>query len=351
MAESERYGIGVDLEKGEIGVDLNSRQNNSWSLGCDIKVEEAAADIQEIRVGDITLSGNFSFEIVNVNVNAESSSYFNLDVIFGGSSNSANIEVDTMMSDESVNPVQNKVIKAYADKIDKKANNNASAIRANADAIKRNSDAIIASESNVITAISDVNALKERVQKEEDVTAIYEEWWKSLKEHISVDEENNVVVDTNLIVSGDTSSNGSADGSVTSGVSAEQVVEIVEEEGYAKKAYVDAEASKKQDKINDLSAIRSGAALGTTSVQPAITNALDARVSAAEGNITSIDTDIATINETISTLNSTLASLQSLFDALSAWQTLLGAKIVIDADGNVNINTNLIVGGDVSSNA
>lgn len=137
------------------------------------------------------------------------------------------VEVDAMMSDTSVNPVQNKVVKAYADKIDKKADENAAAIQSNSTAIASQSETI-ASHSTAIEA----------------------------------NEE----------------------------------------------------------------AIR-----------------------AANNSIASTTTDIANINEAMTALNATIATLESLVNSINEWKNLLGTKIEIDTDGNVRINTNLIVEGETAS--
>lgn len=83
MVESELYGIGVNLEKGDFEVNTLSPQNGSWSLGCDIIIEETDAEIQEIRVNDIALSSSFSSENFSVEVHTELNSDTSLDINFG----------------------------------------------------------------------------------------------------------------------------------------------------------------------------------------------------------------------------------------------------------------------------
>lgn len=82
MVESGINRIGVDLLRDEFEVNLDSPQNVSWSLGCDITVEDADAEIQEIRVKDITLLGSFYTEELSVDVNHIISNT-ELDVDFG----------------------------------------------------------------------------------------------------------------------------------------------------------------------------------------------------------------------------------------------------------------------------
>lgn len=79
---------------------------------------------------------------------------------------------------------------------------NEGAIDDNAGNIKKNSDAI--------------DALDKRVTDEEAVTTTYKTWWADLKKYIKV-EGSNVKIDTNLIVSGDTSSGGSGQDTPASG--------------------------------------------------------------------------------------------------------------------------------------
>ena len=76
------------------------------------------------------------------------------------------------------------------------------AIADNAGNIKKNFDAI--------------TALGKRVTAEETVTNTYASWWADLKQYIKV-EGDNIKIDTNLIVTGDTSSEGSGQDTPASG--------------------------------------------------------------------------------------------------------------------------------------
>ena len=83
MAESRINEIGVDLAKGDFEVNASSSQNGSWSLGCDITLEDVDASIQEVRVNDITLSGSFSTEELSVDVNIARYNNTELGIDFG----------------------------------------------------------------------------------------------------------------------------------------------------------------------------------------------------------------------------------------------------------------------------
>lgn len=83
MVESGINGIGVNLSKGDFEMSANSSQIGSWSLGCDIIIEDADAEIQEIKVNDITLTGSFSIKELSVDVNPDVSSDLEIDVNFG----------------------------------------------------------------------------------------------------------------------------------------------------------------------------------------------------------------------------------------------------------------------------
>lgn len=76
---------------------------------------------------------------------------------------------------------------------------------------------------------------------------------------------------------------------------------------------------------------------------------LAAAIAEVKGSIASTNTDIANINEAMTALNATMRTLESLINSINEWKTILGTKIEIDADGNVKVNTNLIVSGETSS--
>lgn len=80
MAESRIDGIGVSLTNKGFEVSANTPRACSWSLGCDIIIEDIDADIQEINVNDITLFGVVSIENISVDIDADKTNIMNLDV-------------------------------------------------------------------------------------------------------------------------------------------------------------------------------------------------------------------------------------------------------------------------------
>ena len=82
MAASGVDKIGVNLEYGGFEASAEQHQSDSWSLGCDITIEDADATLQEVRVNDITISGVVSTEELSVDINSLESDSMNLDVNF-----------------------------------------------------------------------------------------------------------------------------------------------------------------------------------------------------------------------------------------------------------------------------
>lgn len=82
MAASGVDKIGVNLEYGGFEASAEQHQSDSWSLGCDITIEDADATLQEVKVNDITISGVVSTEELSVDINSLESDSMNLDVNF-----------------------------------------------------------------------------------------------------------------------------------------------------------------------------------------------------------------------------------------------------------------------------
>ncbi|MEE0237626.1 MAG: hypothetical protein UD961_15905, partial [Bacteroidales bacterium] len=60
--------------------DIKSLQSDTWSLGCDIVIEDMDAEIQEIKVSDIALSGVIVSEEVSVDINSETANVMDIDI-------------------------------------------------------------------------------------------------------------------------------------------------------------------------------------------------------------------------------------------------------------------------------
>ena len=119
MAASRIDGIGVDLTYAGFEVDAKSSQSCSWSLGCEIVIEEIDAPIQEIKVNDVVLSGKIYTKEISVDIDTDRDSIMDLDVsvaIGGISSTIATSQVSTYdeileitsLSPESVNEKKTK---------------------------------------------------------------------------------------------------------------------------------------------------------------------------------------------------------------------------------------------------
>ena len=79
-SESERYGIGIDLENSSLDVCANSIQSGVWSLDFCIATDEVDADFQEIKVNNISISGSVLSESINVNLDSSYDNAMDLDV-------------------------------------------------------------------------------------------------------------------------------------------------------------------------------------------------------------------------------------------------------------------------------
>jgi hypothetical protein len=82
MAQSAINEIGVDLVRSEFEVNASSSQIGSWSLDCDIRVQDSDTDIREIKVNDITLSGDFTTEEFSVEINTKTQNNTDIDIDF-----------------------------------------------------------------------------------------------------------------------------------------------------------------------------------------------------------------------------------------------------------------------------
>ena len=210
----------------------------------------------------------------------------------------------------------------------------------NAGNIKKNFDAI--------------DALDKRVAAEEAVTTTYASWWADLKKYIKV-EGNNVKIDTNLIVTGDTSSGGSGQDTPASGtvtgikVSASEtltpdtagVIDMVSTlasidvsdqlTAYAKTEDVNAALLTKQDTISDLATIRSGAALGATALQKITKTMVDSALgSTTAGNANRF---------LMSTGSTSVWSAVTKSMVASALGASTGGRYLIDTGGDVSWGT------------
>lgn len=80
MASSGIGEIEVTLENRAFDASLNASSVDSWSLGCGITIEDIDANIQEIRVSDIALSGSVVTEDLSVDISRTHLDNIDLDV-------------------------------------------------------------------------------------------------------------------------------------------------------------------------------------------------------------------------------------------------------------------------------
>lgn len=79
MAEQVN-GIGLDVDNGLFEVGATLPQAGSWSIGCDVTIEDVDASVQEVRVNDISLSGSLAIPEVSVNIDANNDKVMDLEI-------------------------------------------------------------------------------------------------------------------------------------------------------------------------------------------------------------------------------------------------------------------------------
>lgn len=79
MAEQVN-GIGLDVDNGLFEVGATLPQAGSWSIGCDVTIEDVDASVQEVRVNDISLSGSLAIPEVSVDIDANNDKVMDLEI-------------------------------------------------------------------------------------------------------------------------------------------------------------------------------------------------------------------------------------------------------------------------------
>ena len=79
MAEQVN-GIGLDVDNGLFEVGAILPQAGSWSIGCDVTIEDVDASVQEVRVNDISLSGSLAIPEVSVDIDANNDKVMDLEI-------------------------------------------------------------------------------------------------------------------------------------------------------------------------------------------------------------------------------------------------------------------------------
>ena len=112
-----------------------------------------------------------------------------------------------------------------------------------------------------------VNAIDERLKAEEDVTKTYAAWWKDLMTYVKV-ENGNVVIDTNLLVEGESATRGVGDPSTGGGLDENRLAEYLEEYKYINEdALLEYGYATEQDVNNAIDALNIGDYAKTSEVE------------------------------------------------------------------------------------
>lgn len=77
---TEEYGINVGLDNSEVEGYSGSTLPSSWSLGCDVTIEDENSEIQDISLEDITMVGGDTIATLGVNMNSSMTQIMDLDV-------------------------------------------------------------------------------------------------------------------------------------------------------------------------------------------------------------------------------------------------------------------------------
>jgi hypothetical protein len=80
MATPELYGAAVDITKDGFNFSVSQPSSDAWSLGCDITIEDVDADIQEIRLNDIAISGVVAINEASIDINSKRTNILDLGV-------------------------------------------------------------------------------------------------------------------------------------------------------------------------------------------------------------------------------------------------------------------------------
>ena len=224
-------------------------------------------------------------------VRIKSNLVVNGDVATGGASASTGgkVTVDTEMSDESENPVQNKVIKSYVD-----AANNA---------------------QNTIINSANTNASSAKLTAESVESSLASMWRVS---------GNQVITDKTLVVKGQVITSGSSggDSGSTGGITYDELEYYLNNNGYI-----------------------TGSSLAPINNE---LESLSGEVSSNAQKNTQQDNRIAANESAIEELQNKDNSLIERLSVLEAWYRSISNLIIVE-NGNIRIKTNAIIDGDLAS--
>ena len=270
----------------------------------------------------------------------------------------AEITLDTEMSDTSENAVQNKVIKEYVDlhpqyEIIGEAEAPEYSIGIDEEQLQKYlDDHEYVTEKDIAELIPDINldnyATKAELKAAEETIpdiSEYQPWWDGLKPLIRA-EDGNVRIKTNVIVDGDTSSSGSGT-DVQVGINEEQLQQYLDDNKYVTEddlGDLDSYA-KKTDVDKSIADLINGAPTTLDTLGEIAT-----AFAASQDIIQALDQAIGqkANQSALDSLNTLVSSLQTTLNSINAWYSKL-ANLIVEDNGDVRINTNLIVKGDTAS--
>ena len=346
MAQSGTFGVGVDFINSSVDVDITSTDAGVWSLECNVSVEDIDANIQETKVSDIVLSGSFVTEELAIDFSENRETTMDLDVSMVINGVSSNIVESQVVTYDNILKITD-----YSQE-----SSNEKRFASSAKAAKKIYDIAKSVEDKTSTISGKVTNLEKRVDyieinggggsggsgggsgeiPKELLDRIYdiEAWKDELDEALSVD-DGDVWIENNLVVKGDTASGGVGDPSTNQGVDEEDVIEIVEREGYVKQTDIDSSIAAL--KIQDY----------------AKKTDLDAKANASEvykKEETYSKEEVYSKEETYSKeeIDAKDSALGDRVTPIEEWKKDLSKYLTIEGT-DLRVKTNLIVDGDTAS--
>lgn len=288
-----------------------------WSLGCDVTIEDFDSSIEEIKVGDISLSGVVSVGELPVDVDSDRVNVMDLDVSF-----SVDGVHSTIIESQVVPHARIVEIESYSPEATNEKRYAASAYAAKKilDSLTETNNKVSKNENAIGNLQTAVNELEKKVDENEGGTG-ESHWYLGNDGKIHTD--NDIVVHGNAIIEGDTSSGGAGE-DITVGLDEQAVLDLLEREKYVTEddiaglvPEVDLSDYYKATQVDDL-------------LKKYYTN-------------TEVDGFL------LKKANTQDVYTKEELNPYKAWWDKVMAHLTVDENGNVTIDTNLIVSGDTAS--
>lgn len=361
MATSGINRAAVDILNEGFEVSVSQPSSDAWSLGCDITIEDVDADIREIRLNDIAISGTIAINEASIDIDSERQNVLDLDVnVAIGGVNTSIVESQILTYDDIVKLSSTST-----------AVKNEKGFAASAWSVKKLLDKITPLEG--IESISGilVNGIPYTEKNEDGLIDISEAFEglsgggdadltnyytiKQTQNYVKSELENYVKLDAeaqtikgdirikgNLIVEGDTSSGGEG-GTTNVGISG-IVVNGKEYRDDNSDGLVDiSKAFEGLDVDVDLSDYYTKGEIESKGY--ATTGYVDSKIKGIDLSKYAVKTEV---DKSILTLNGAITTLDTKYASTKTWADSL-ASLIVNENGNVRIKANLIVNGDTSS--